>query len=131
MVAHHDSLKLCSDRDLPIWLLRKRHGLTGEYVGDRVLEHATDALGDSDEHGNGEDLVLEDLFAEMTEERLEQRSPTQEMHYGKEASPDDLNDNDHELLEDYIEIDDTQRETTRARGGRVIKRHSHLWDDGV
>ena len=44
MVSHHDSLKLCSDRDLPIWLLRKRHELTGEYVGDRVLEQATDAL---------------------------------------------------------------------------------------
>ena len=26
MVVHHDSLKLCSDRDLPIWLLRKRQG---------------------------------------------------------------------------------------------------------
>ena len=38
MVAHHDSLKLCSDRDLPIWLLRKHHELTGtrgEDVGDR------------------------------------------------------------------------------------------------
>ena len=79
MVAHHDSLKLCSDRDLPIWLLRKRHELTGEDVGDRVLEQATDALGDSDEHGNSDDLGLEDLFAEMTEEGLEQRSQTQEM----------------------------------------------------
>ena len=37
MVAHHDSLKFCSDRDLPIWLLRKHHELTGEDVGDRVL----------------------------------------------------------------------------------------------
>ena len=47
MVSHHDSLKLCSDRDLPIWLLRKRHELTrtlGEGVGDRVPEQATDAL---------------------------------------------------------------------------------------
>ena len=44
MVAHHDSLKLCSARDLPIWLLRKRHELKGEDVGDRVLEQATDAL---------------------------------------------------------------------------------------
>ena len=66
MVAHHDSLKLCSDRDLPIWLLRKRHELTGEDVGDRGLEQATDALGDAEEHGNGDDLGLEDLFAEMT-----------------------------------------------------------------
>ena len=29
MVAHHDSLKLCSDRYLPIWLLRKHHELRG------------------------------------------------------------------------------------------------------
>ena len=43
----------------------------------------------------------------MTEEGLEQRSQIQEMHCGDEASPDVLNDDDHELLEDYIEIDDT------------------------
>ena len=61
MVAHHDSLRLCSDRDLPIWLLRKRHELTGGDVG--VLEQATDALGDSNEHGNGDNLGIEDLFA--------------------------------------------------------------------
>ena len=87
---------------------------SGEDVGDRVLEQATHALGDSDEHGNGDDIGLEDLFAEMTEEGLEQRSQIPEMHYGDEASPDVLNDDDHELLEDYIEIDDTQRETTRT-----------------
>ena len=56
MVAHHDSLKLCSDRDLPIWLLRKRQELTGEDVGDRVLEQATDALGDSEEHGGSRSI---------------------------------------------------------------------------
>ena len=67
----------------------------------------------------------------MTEEGLEQRSQTQEMHYGDEASPEVLNDDDHELLEDYIEIDDTQRETTRTRGGHVIKRPTHLEDYGV
>ena len=44
MVSHQDFLKLCSDRDLPIWLPRKRHERTGEDVGDQVLEQATDAL---------------------------------------------------------------------------------------
>ena len=53
------------------------------------------------------------------------------MPYGDEAIPDVLNDDDHELFEDYIEIDDTQRETTRPRGGRVIKRPTHLEDYGV
>ena len=32
MVAHHDSLKLSSDRDLPIWLLRKQHELKGKML---------------------------------------------------------------------------------------------------
>ena len=38
----------------------------------------------------------------MTEEGLEQRSQTQDMPYGDEASPDVLNDDDPELFEDYI-----------------------------
>ena len=32
------------------------------------------------------------------------------------------NDDDHKFFEEYTEIDDTQRETTRAQRGRVIKR---------
>ena len=102
MVAHYDSLKLCSDRDLPIWLLRKRHELTGtlgEDVGDRILEQVTDDLRYPDEYGEGYNLGLEDLFAERTEEGLEQRPQTQEMESGDEASPDVLNDDDHELFE--------------------------------
>ena len=78
-----------------------------------------------------DDLGLENLFAEMTEEGLEQRSQTQDMSYGDEASPDVPNDDDPELFEDYIEIDDAQRENTRTRGGRVIKRPTHLEDYGV
>ena len=74
IVAHHDSLKLCSDRDLAIWLLMQRHELTGtlrEDVGDRILEHPTDAPRDPDEYGEGDNLGLEDLFAERTEKGLE------------------------------------------------------------
>ena len=41
------------------------------------------------------------------------------------------NNNNNKLFEDYIEIDDTQWETTRTRGGRVIKRPTHLEDYGV
>ena len=44
-----------------------------------------------------------------------------------EAIPDVLNDDDHELFEDYMEMDDTQRET-KTRGGRVIKRPTHMDD---
>ena len=54
MVAHHDPSKICSDRELPIWSLRKRpelRGILGEDVGDRVLEQATDALRDREDYG--------------------------------------------------------------------------------
>ena len=116
-----------------IWLLRKRHELTGtvEDVGDRVLEQATYALRNPEDYGECDNLDLEDLFTEMTEEGLEQMLQTQEMDSGDEAIPDVLNDDDHELFEDYMEIDDTQWDTTRTRGGRVIKRPTHLDDYGV
>ena len=93
-------MKLCSDRDLHIWLLRKCHELRGTLGyddGDRVLEQATDALSDPEDYGRCDNLGLEDLFAEMTEERLEQRTRTQEMDTGDEAIPDVPNNDDHGL----------------------------------
>ena len=110
MDAHHDSLKLCSDRDLAIRLLRKRHelrrALWGD-VGDRVLEQATDALNEPEDYGRGDNLSLEYLFAEMTEEELGQSTQTQEIYSGDESITGVPNDDDHELFEDYMEIDDT------------------------
>ena len=41
------------------------------------------------------------------------------MPYGDETSPDVLNDDDLSVRR-LLEIDDTQRENTRTRGGRVI-----------
>ena len=61
----------------------KRHelrGTLGEDVGDRVLDQAPDALSDTEDYGRGDNLGLEDLFAEITEEGLGQR--TQEMDSG-------------------------------------------------
>ena len=71
MVAHHDSLKLCSNHDLPIWLLRKRHEFRGnlwEAVDDRLLEQAIDAHSHPEGYGKGDNIGLENLFAEMTDE---------------------------------------------------------------
>ena len=62
------------------------------------------------------DLCIKDLFSEMAEEKgLEPRTQTQEMDSDDEAITDIPNDEDHELFEDYMEIDDTQRENTRTR----------------
>ena len=72
-------------------VLRRRHelrGTEGQNVGDQVLEQATNALSDPEDHGEGDNLGLEDLFVERTEEGLEQRPQTQEMDSGDEAIPD-------------------------------------------
>ena len=63
MVTHHDSLKLCGDRELPIWFRRKRNKLLGtdpELFG--VLEGD---LVNNDWNGN---LGLEELFTEESNE---------------------------------------------------------------
>ena len=53
------------------------------------------------------------------------------MDSGDEASPDVLNEDDHEFFEDYMEINDPQWETTMTRGGRIVKRPTHLDDYGI
>ena len=68
----------------------------------RILDQATYALRDPDEYGDDDNLGLEDRFAERTEEGLKQGPQAQEMDSGDETSPDVLNDDNHELFEDYI-----------------------------
>ena len=47
---------------------------------------------------------------------------------GDKVIPKVPNNDDRELFEDSLEIEDDQKEENRARGGRVIKRHTHLDD---
>ena len=58
--------------------------------------------------------------------KKEQRIQTQELDYGDEAITDVPNDVDHELSENCMERDDTQRETIRTQGDRVINRPTHM-----
>ena len=67
----------------------------------------------------------------MTEEGHEQRHQTQDMVFVDEVIPEVRNDDDHELFEDYMGIDHTQQDTSWTRGGRVMKRSTHLDDYGV
>ena len=67
----------------------------------------TYALSNPEDYGRGNNLGLEDLYAEMTEEGLGPR--TQEMDSGDDTIPHVPNDGDHVLFENCIEIDDTQQ----------------------
>ena len=37
--THHASLKMYNDRDLPIWLRRKRHGLLGTREDEQMIRN--------------------------------------------------------------------------------------------
>ena len=66
LVNHQDSLKMCNDRDLHIWLRRKRHGLLGtkeDGASDSELEQTSDVWGEPDDHTNNY-MGIEELFAE-------------------------------------------------------------------
>lgn len=50
MVLHHDKLKLCEDRVVPLWVRRKRHHLlniSGSFVGDTQSQGAREEVGDA------------------------------------------------------------------------------------
>ena len=61
---------------------------------------ATDVLSNPEDYERCDNLGLEDLFAELTDEGLEQRLETQEIDSVEEGIPDVLNDDGHELFED-------------------------------
>ena len=63
MVTHHDSLKLCGDRELPIWFRRKRNELLG--TDPELFGVSEGDLVNYDWNGN---LGLEELFTEESNE---------------------------------------------------------------
>ena len=66
---------MCSDRDLYLYNYgRKHHTLRGtldDDVIDLVLEQATDDVRDTEDCGRSDNLCLEELFATMTDEQLD------------------------------------------------------------
>ena len=42
MVLHHDKLKLCQDREIPMWIRRRRHGLLGKRDSCAMAESGPD-----------------------------------------------------------------------------------------
>ena len=69
-VVHHDRLKLCHDRVLPIWLRRRRHELLNEEA-----PMATTDITDGDEGDDGLDGI-ETLFSQSDLNTAEGNTPT-------------------------------------------------------
>ena len=115
MVAHHDSMKLCGDRDLPLWFRRKRHGLLG----------TEEEMPDVTEDPEKEDLGLAGLFSEEPPVRTGGDD-------GVRGGDDEVIpiDDDSESFGDPVEEELGKPVEVMSRRGRPIKRPNYLDDYG-
>ena len=121
LVTHHDSLKMC-DRDIPLWLRRKRHGLLGireEDVGDSELEQTSDDWRESDDHTNNY-IGLEELFAE---DEMPHAQAIGQANDDRELDQANVEDDGPVAFEDDEPITEKDR---HSRRGRTLRRPQYL-----
>ena len=124
LVTHHDSLKMCNDRELPIWLRRKRHGLLGireEGAGDSELEQTSYVWRETDDQTNNY-IGLEKLFAE---DEMSHAQAIGQANDARELDKADVEDDGPEAFEDDEPITETDR---HSRRGRTLRRPHYLKD---
>ena len=75
-MLHHDRLKPCEDRDIPLWLSRKRSHILSNtdcdavYDEDSVVPSESTKDRDVTEHNDYPDYSLDSLFREQPEDDL-------------------------------------------------------------
>ena len=109
-VTHHDSFKMCNDRDLPIWLRRKRHGLLGtmeEDADDSELEETRELDDQTNDY-----IGIGELF---TEDEMSHEQAIGQANDARELDQADLEDEGPEAFEDDEPI--TETEIYSRRGG--------------
>ena len=108
LVTHHDSLKMCNDRELHIWLRRKRHGLLGireEDAGDSYLKQTSDVWRKPDDQTNNY-IGLNELFAE---DEMSHVQALGKPNNAREIDQADVEDDGPEAFEDYEPITEKDR----------------------
>ena len=124
-VLHHDRLKPCQDRDLPLWISRKRNAIlqgleNEEYPEDLHGEDFQQLFEDGSTNDSCEDLHestdnkdSEAVDSDLSQERTEQ-----------DDAVDEVIDNDNEM--DDLDLQEQDLPPTRC--GRRRRRPCHLDD---
>ena len=119
-MTHHDSLKICNDRDLPIWLRRKRHGLLGSMEEDPDDSELEQTREPDDQTNNY--IGLEELFAE---DEMWHEQAIGQANDARELDQADLEDEGPEAFEDDEHITETE---IHSRRGRTLRMFLYLKD---
>ena len=109
LVVHHDRLRICEDRFIPMWLRRLRHNLLD------LDDTLPDDQEESDEDGGDDAVDLSVLFRQL---------PVDERPVEEESS--DSSDSEESEVEEDIPSANTIVGTTRH--GRQVRRPAHLRD---
>ena len=115
---------MCIDRDLLIWLRRKRHGLLGIWEDDAgysVLEQTSDVWREPDDKTNNY-IVLEELFSET------EMSHEQAIRLGNDAREHDQADVEDDGQEDFEDDEPITEKDRHSRRGRTLRRSHYVKD---
>ena len=126
-IVHHDRLKVCEDRDVPLWIRRARHRLlecdrdsevTQEQQDEPESQEApeppqreTEAVTETQESGDPYDIGLEDIHRLWNVRRQARKSPSQPP-----------------VTTESTTVADAPVEAAKTRRGREVRRPKHLQD---
>lgn len=128
--VHHDRLKLCRDREIPLWVRRARHQLLAqgepEPQGLQDQEEEEERIAEEDQQlgGNPEEQVNTDMVPEAEVDTGEQETLTDVQNLWRDESHKPLPPGEPQAAEPNQDTIPTQ--TTRR--GRVTRRPRHLDD---
>ena len=131
IVAHHDKLIKCRDRQLPFWIRRKHHQLMGtgreqDLTVEEVEEMESEEVEQKKRKGEGEENEEVDEETEIENEVGETEVVEEVDEETQQTEVMDIEENDGMEEERGFVGDLGVKELFHTRGGRAVKQPSYL-----
>ena len=144
-VVHHDRMKLCNDRVIPIWVRRYLDQVNPEVApgneGDRSLDHSDSEIAPGSKEDrffdqqnllyDGSDLYLDQLFADLESEKsVENQIPAEDTNNDSMGIDNSVSINlagNDEQVSDVSQGDEPVT-VARSRRSRAVKSPAYLKD---
>ena len=128
-VWHHDKLKVCRDRQIPLWLRRLRNSILSQEEGEEELEETEPAtegfdILEKDWQDGNQPAPEADVQADVPDP--EDQPVLDEVSDGLAENDDNTGAGLQEAVEPAVEPTTASTITKRSRTGRVIQRPSYL-----
>ena len=123
-VVHHDKLKLCTDRNFPIWLLRLRQDIMGNQIVDGEADPQEELVQTQSVEKNNEPELEWDLrsFWNSVEGTVTDENCPEDIEGSESTGVDDI------LFEEDEDGSEVTKESEQlvSRSGRPLRKPEHL-----